>query len=68
MTNNKKDTKIKNLQELKVALKEAKDELFTFRMEKAQNKLKNTRAIFLKRKGIARILTDIRQKEMTTNE
>lgn len=64
MTNKKKDEKIKSISELKNVLKEAKNELFNLRLEKAQNKLKNTSAIFLKRKEIARILTSLREKEI----
>lgn len=61
---NKKDIKNRNVEELKGLLKEAKDALFNFRLEKAQNKLKNTSAISLKRKEIARVLTSIREKEL----
>jgi large subunit ribosomal protein L29 len=60
----KKELKEKSIQDLKVALKEKRAELFNIKLEKAQNKLKNTRSLFLKRKEIARILTEIRGKEL----
>ncbi|MDO8657253.1 MAG: 50S ribosomal protein L29 [Candidatus Levybacteria bacterium] len=63
-TKNKKEISTRTIQELKGLLKEAKDLLFSLRLEKSQNKLKNTRSIFLKRKEIAQILTLIRQKEI----
>ena len=53
----------KTLQELKTLQKEARDALFLLKLEKSQNKLKNLRSIFLKRKEIARIATIIRGKE-----
>jgi len=62
----KKDKKLiqeKSLDELKVSLKEARNILFTLKIEKSQNKLKNTRSLFHKRKEIARILTAIKGKE-----
>ena len=53
----------KTLQELKTLQKEATDALFLLKLEKSQNKLKNLRSIFWKRKEIARVLTIIRGKE-----
>ena len=53
----------KTLQELKTLQKEAKDALFLLKLEKSQNKLKNLRSIFWRRKEIARIATIIRGKE-----
>lgn len=61
-TKDKKELYTKSIQELQNLLKEVKDELFRLKLEKEQNKLKNTRLIFLKRKDIARILTVISQK------
>lgn len=61
----KKELFIKNIQELKNLLKSAQDVLFQLKLEKAQNKLKNTRSIFWKRKEIANILTVVREKERT---
>lgn len=63
-TKEKKQLFEKDIKELRVALKEAREKLFSFKLEKMQMKLKNTRAIFLKRKEIAQILTALREKEM----
>ncbi|MFH1186802.1 MAG: 50S ribosomal protein L29 [Candidatus Levyibacteriota bacterium] len=62
-TKDKKDLFTKDIKELKNMLKEARDALFSLKMEKTQNKLKNTRSIFFKRKEIARILTIMKRKE-----
>lgn len=59
----KKELKTKTIQELKSMLKDARDMLFSLKLEKEQSKLKNLRAIFHKRKEIARILTAIRNYE-----
>lgn len=58
----------KSINELQAQLKEARDELFSLRLDKAQNKLKNTRSLFLKRKEIAYVLTLIREKELMKGE
>ena len=63
-TKEKKDLHTKTLVELRTLLKNAKDAVFTAKLEKSQNKLKNTRSIFLKRKEIAQILTIIKEKEI----
>lgn len=63
-TRDKKQIKEKSLDELKTSLKEAKGILFSLKLEKSQNKLKNTRSIFLKRKEIAVILTELREREI----
>ncbi|OGH07563.1 MAG: 50S ribosomal protein L29 [Candidatus Levybacteria bacterium RBG_16_35_11] len=63
-TKDKKQIKEKSLEELKASLKDARKTLFSLKLEKAQNKLKNTRSIFLKRKEIAMILTEIRWREL----
>ncbi len=63
-TKDKKEIFSKNLKELKTALKEAKEALFNLNLEKAQDKLKNKRSIFNKKKEIARILTALREKEL----
>jgi len=62
----KKDSKIKTktLEELKKEVKDARGQLFDLRLEMSQNKLKNLRSIFFKRKEIARLLTQIRQMEL----
>lgn len=53
----------KTLEELKILFKEAKDALYLLRLGMSQNKLKNLRSIFWKRKEIARIVTVINEKE-----
>lgn len=63
-TKQKKELHTRTMQELKVMLKEAKEELFSLKLEKVQRKLKNLRSIFEKRKNIAKILTILREKEI----
>lgn len=60
--------KEKTLQELKKEVKDARGMLFDLRLEMSQNKLKNLRSFFLKRKEIARILTSIRQMELASGK
>lgn len=62
-TKTKKELHVKTALELKTALKEAKEELFSLRLQKTQKKLKNLRSIFEKRKDIAKILTILKEKE-----
>lgn len=62
-----KDKKLlheKNLNELKKMVSDIKEVIFLEDLNKTQNKLKNTRSTFLKRKDVARMLTIIRQKEL----
>ena len=54
--------------ELKKMLFDKKQELFNLKLGNKQNKLKNTRVIFNTRKEIARILTLIKEKELTSGE
>ncbi|HYM65360.1 MAG TPA: 50S ribosomal protein L29 [Candidatus Sulfotelmatobacter sp.] len=63
-TKDRKEIFTKTDKELIKALKEAKDALFNFNLELKQNKLKNTRQIFWKKKEIAYIKTAQRQKEL----
>ena len=63
-TKEKKDLHTKTIKELQTMLKNARDAVFEAKIEKSQNKLKNTRAIFLKRKEIAQILSIIKEKEI----
>ncbi len=63
-TKERKDLHTKNLVELRTLLKNLKDAVFTAKLELSQNKLKNTRSIFLKKKEIAQILTIIKEKEI----
>lgn len=55
-------TKTEN--ELKKALSDAKKALLDFNLDLKQNKLKNTRQIFWKKKEIAWIMTSIKEKEL----
>lgn len=64
--------KKKDLQELSAktekdlaeTLEEKRKDLFKMRMDLKQNKLKNTRGIFMLRKDIARVMTILREKEL----
>lgn len=58
----------KSEKELKKDLKEAKEALFNLKLEKSQNKLKNTKSFFWKKKEIAWILTALREKELLAKE
>ncbi len=58
------DLQGKNIDELKKALKEESKSLFDLRVENALGKLKNGRSIYFKRKDIARIKTEITNKEL----
>lgn len=58
-----KELHTKTIEELKHMLSEVKDELFSLKMQIAQNKLKNKRLIFLKRKDIAKVATILKEKE-----
>jgi len=53
----------KTLEELKALLKETKDALYLLKLEMSQNKLKNVRSIFWKRKEMAIIATIINERE-----
>jgi ribosomal protein L29 len=64
-TKEKKDLFSKNEKELRNTLKEAKAALFELMLDLGQNKLKNTRLIFWKRKEIALIKTALREKELS---
>lgn len=61
----KKTKEEKTMVQLKKEVKDLKSLLFDMRLEKSQNKLKNLRSIFMKRKEMARLLTQIRQLELT---
>lgn len=63
-TKDRKEIFTKTEKELVKALKEAKEALFNFNLELKQNKLKNTRQIFWKKKEIAYVKTALRQKEL----
>ncbi|HBB76497.1 MAG: 50S ribosomal protein L29 [Candidatus Levybacteria bacterium RIFOXYA1_FULL_41_10] len=59
----KKDLRTKSVKELSDLIKENNNKIFDLRIEKSQNKLKNTREIFNLRKDVARMLTFIQEKE-----
>lgn len=54
----------KTIGELKKLLQDLKSALFSLSLDKTQNKLKNTRSIYLKRKEVAQIATVLREKEL----
>jgi ribosomal protein L29 len=62
-TKEKKELGQKTMPELTQMLREAKEAVYTLRLEKAQYKMKNMRAVFNKRKDVARILTKMKEKE-----
>ena len=64
----KKELFTRSEKELRKALKEAKEALFNLVLDNGQNKLKNTRQIFWKRKEIALILTALKEKEIANAE
>lgn len=63
-----KDLKNKSIDELKVAILDAKKELSDLMFEKMQNKLKNTSSILHKRKDLARMLTVLSEKIVSLKE
>ncbi len=63
-TKDKKELHLKSIKELNNLAAEAKDALVGLRLDKTQNKLKNTSLISLKRKEIAQMLTILRLKEL----
>ena len=63
-TKDKKELHLKSLQELKKLVIDVKDALSDLKLDKTQNKLKNTSLLSLKRKEIAQMLTIIREKEL----
>lgn len=63
----KKDLRLKSIKELIKGVEEAKDAFVTLKLDQTQNKLKNTRKLFLVRKEISLMLTIIREKELAEN-
>lgn len=63
--NELKEIKLKDPKELKVMLKDLKKEIAKLIVERASGKTKNVALIGQKRKDVARILTIIRQKELS---
>jgi ribosomal protein L29 len=64
-TKEKKEMFAKNEKELRKMLKEGKAALLDLMLDLGQNKLKNTRLIFWKRKEIALIKTALKEKELS---
>jgi ribosomal protein L29 len=64
-TKEKKELFAKTETELRKLLKEAKGVLLDLMLDLQQNKLKNTRLIFWKRKEIALIKTALKEKELS---
>ncbi len=63
-TKDKKELHAKSIKELNSLIAEAKDALVALRLDKVQNKLKNTSLLFVKRREIAQMLTIVRLKEL----
>ncbi|MEK7451188.1 MAG: 50S ribosomal protein L29 [Patescibacteria group bacterium] len=63
-TKDKQALHTKTIAELKKLLQDLKSALFSLSLDKTQNKLKNTRSIYLKRKEVAQIATVLREKEL----
>ncbi len=63
-TKEKKELHAKSIKELNNLVIQAQDTVAGLRLDKSQNKLKNTSLIFSKRKEIAQMLTIIRLKEL----
>lgn len=64
-TKEKKQLFERSEKELKKSLKETRAALFNLNLDNKQNKLKNTRSIFWKKKEIAWILTALKEKELS---
>ncbi|OGH24311.1 MAG: 50S ribosomal protein L29 [Candidatus Levybacteria bacterium RIFCSPLOWO2_01_FULL_39_24] len=61
----RKELHLKSIKDLRNLVAEAKDALVGLRLDKTQNKLKNTSLLVVKRKEIAQMLTIIRLKELS---
>jgi ribosomal protein L29 len=66
-TKDKKELHTKTKNELLKLLKEAQENLLALKLEKVQNKLKNTSDLFNLRRKIAIIQTILKEKELTKN-
>jgi len=67
-TKDKKELHLKSIKELRKMAEAASDGLANLRLDKTQNKLKNTSILCNQRKEIAQMLTIIRMKELTEIE
>ncbi len=63
-----KDISSKTEKDLKDLLKSKREDLFKLNLDNKQNKLKNTRIIFNTRKEIARVLTLIKERQLTAEQ
>jgi len=63
-TKDRKELHNKTIKELTNLVKETKDAVVELKLDKIQNKLKNTSILSIKRKEIAQMLTIIRLKEL----
>jgi ribosomal protein L29 len=63
----KKELHAKSIRELSNLVVEAKNELAGLKIDKTQNKIKNTSLLSVKRREIAQMLTIIRLKELVEN-
>ncbi len=66
-TKDKKELHTKTENELLKILKDGRESLMMLRLDKTQNKLKNTRNIFNTRQKIAILLTILKEKETIKN-
>ena len=66
-TKDKKELHTKTEDELKMMLKDAHDALVTLRLDKMQNKVKNTSELSNIRRKIAIIKTILKEKELSKN-
>lgn len=64
----KKDLLGRGRDELQKMLEAARNELFALALSRERKKLKNVRAVFFKRKDIARISTILRGKELAAKQ
>ncbi len=64
-TKDKKELHLKSLAELNKLVLDAKDVVVNLRLDKTQNKLKNTSLLSMRRREIAQMLTIIRGKELS---
>jgi ribosomal protein L29 len=67
-TKEKKELHAKSIKELSNLIAEAKNALVELKLEKTQNKIKNTSSLSVKRKEIAQMLTVMRLKELAENQ
>lgn len=63
----KKELHSKSTNELLKLLKDNQESLLKYKLEQAQNKLKNTRNLFTTRRMIAVLRTILREKELIKN-